>query len=102
MMSVNQQIIQLRHSADELLEKIDNEYWDEAKILSKKWDISVRDFMCNLSPEKFIANRGEVESLAMLNKKIENHLVTLRAKVLTKIQENNTSRNAIQLYNKTV
>jgi hypothetical protein len=101
-MSSSQEIIQLHHSADELLESIDNECWDEANILSKKWDSTIRNFIRNLSPEKFVAIRDEIENIVSLNSKIENHLVDLRAKVLTKIQKNNSSQNAIRFYNKNV
>ncbi len=98
---VRSQISQLNHSANELLEVIENEMWDEAIELSQKWDVNIRSFVHGLTAKQFISMRKEVEDLVSQNAIIERNLIDSRAKVLTQIQENNHSRTAIQFYNKT-
>jgi len=100
-MNASQQIAQLNHSANELLETIENELWDEVIELSQRWDENIRSFIRSLSAEQFITLRNEVENIAFQNSKIEKCVIDSRAKVLTQIQETNNSRTAIQFYNKT-
>ncbi len=94
-------ITQLNTSANELTKVIENELWDEATVLSQKWDQNVRDFISGLSAKQFINMKKEIEDIASQNTRIETLLIELRAKVLTQIQENKYSNNAIQLYHKT-
>lgn len=101
-MNVKQQLNQIISSANELVETIDNELWDEAVGLSQQWDTSIRYFVRGLSAEQFISMKSEIEQIATQNTSIKKRLVKLRANVLTQIQENNNSRSAIQLYNNTV
>jgi len=101
-MNVDKQLTQINNSAYELVETIENELWDEAIELSQQWDVSIRNFIRSLSAEQFVSMKSEIEKIATQNMSINNRLIKLRAKVLTKIQENNTSRSAIQLYNSSV
>jgi len=101
-MNVDQQLTQINNSAYELVETIENELWDEAIELSQQWDARIRNFIRSLSAEQFVSMKSEIEKIATQNTSINKRLIKLRAKVLTKIQENNTSRSAIQLYNSSV
>lgn len=101
-MSVDQQLTQINNSAYELVETIENELWDEAIELSQQWDVRIRNFIRNLSAEQFVSMKSEIEKIATQNTSIKKRLINLRAKVLTQIQENNTSRSAIQFYNSSV
>ncbi|QMU60397.1 MAG: hypothetical protein GKR92_01270 [Gammaproteobacteria bacterium] len=101
-MNASKQLMQVTDSANELLTTIENESWDEAIALSLQWDKRVRTFIHSLSAEQFIAMKSEIEIIVSQNNSIEKRLVAMRAKVLTQIQENNTSRSAIQLYNSAV
>lgn len=100
-MNASTQITQLNNSANELLATIENELWDEAIELSQQWDANIRSFVCGLSAEQVISMKNEIEEIASQNSSIKDRLIDSRAKVLTLIQENNNSRTAIQLYNKT-
>ena len=100
-MNVDQQLTQINNSANRLVETIENELWDEAIELGQQWDARIREFMRCLSAEQFISMRSEIENIASQNTSINKRLIKLRAKVLTQIQENNSSRSAIQLYNST-
>ncbi len=101
-MSTKKLIQELSDLAVDLLTTIDDELWDDAKRLSQLWDVKIRTFISNLPAEEFITLQDEIEKIASNNTKIENHLVTMRAKVLTKIQNNNNSRTAIEQYNSSV
>jgi len=101
-MNVDQQLTQLNNSANELVETIENEMWDEAIELSQQWDARIRSFIRRLSAEQFVSMKSEIEEIATQNTSIKKRLIKLRAKVLTQIQENNNSRTAIQLYSNTV
>lgn len=96
------QLKQVTECADKLLDTINSEAWDEAMQLSQQWDEKIHNLIRGLSAEQFIAMKSDIEKVASLNRSIEKHLSKLRAKVLTKIQENNTSRTAIQLYHSSV
>ncbi len=98
-MNAEKQLIQIHDSADELMASIENEKWDDATFLCQQWDANIRDFFCRLSAEQFITMKSQIERLVAQNMHIKKNLITLRAKVLTKLQETNTSRSAIQLYN---
>ena len=100
-MSVSKQLKLVNNSADELLATIENGLWGEAEELCRQWDARIRKFMRSLSAEQFISMRSEIENIASQNTSIIERLIKLRAKVLTQIQENNSSRSAIQLYNNT-
>lgn len=100
-MNVDQQLTQINNSANRLVETIENELWDEAIELSQQWDARIRKFMRSLSAEQFISMRSEIEYIVSQNTSINKRLIKLRANVLTLIQENNSSRSAIQLYNNT-
>ncbi|MFK7815370.1 MAG: hypothetical protein AB8B92_03460 [Gammaproteobacteria bacterium] len=100
-MNVKAEISQLNNLANELLENIENELWDETKILSQKWDAKIRRFVQSLSAKQFITMKNEIENISSQNTIIEKRLIDLRAKVLTQIQENEHTRTAIQFYNKT-
>lgn len=101
-MNVDQQLTQLNNSANELVESIENEFWDEAIELSQLWDARIRSLIRSLSAEQFVSMKSEIEKIATQNTSIKKRLIKLRAKVLTKIQENNTSQSAIKLYNSSV
>ena len=101
-MSVDEQLVQVIDLANELLATIEDESWDEAEELCRQWDARIRSFIKGLSAEQFISMKSEIENIASQNTSINKRLVTLRAKVLTKIQENNNSHSAIQLYNSTI
>ncbi len=101
-MNVDQQLTQLNNSADELVESIENEFWDEAIELSQLWDARIRSLIRSLSAEQFVSMKSEIEKIATQNTSIKKRLIKLRAKVLTQIQENNTSQSAIKLYNSSV
>ena len=94
--------MQMTDSANELLATIENESWDEAIDLSQQWDTKIRSFISGLSTEQFLSMKSEIEKIASQNNNIKKHLIDSRAKVLTLIQENNTSQSAIQLYNNTI
>lgn len=98
-MNVNKQLAQITEAANELISFIESESWDDATRLSLQWDTKIRNLMRGLSAEQFIAMKGQIESLASQNANIKNRLIKLRAKVLTQIQENSSSRVAIQQYN---
>lgn len=98
-MNVNKQLAQITEAANELISYIESESWDDAMRLSLQWDTKIRNLMRGLSAEQFIAMKCQIESLASQNANIKNRLIKLRAKVLTQIQENNSSRAAIQQYN---
>lgn len=101
-MNVDQQLTQINNSANRLVETIENELWDEAIEFSQQWDARIRKFMRSLSAEQFISMRSEIENIASQNTSINKRLIKLRANVLTQIQENNSSRSAMQLYNNTL
>jgi hypothetical protein len=101
-MNANKQIKQVTASANELLVMINNEDWDEAMQLSQQLDIKIRNLIRGQSAEQLIAMKSEIEKIVHLNRSIEKHLIKLRAKVLTQIQENNSNRTAIQLYHNSV
>jgi len=101
-MNVKKCLEQVTDLADELLTTIDDESWDEAVVLSQQWDSRVRNFIKSVIADQSVSVKSEIKNIALQNARIENHLTELRAKVLTQIQENNTSRSAIQLYNNTV
>jgi len=101
-MSVDEQLVQVTDLANELLATIEDESWGEAEELCRQWDTRIRSFIQGLSAEQFISMKSEIENIASQNTSIKKRLVTLRAKVLTQIQENNNSHSAIQLYNTTV
>lgn len=101
-MNVDQQLTQLNNSANELVESIENEFWDEAIELSQLWDARIRSLIRSLSAEQFVSMKSEIEKIATQNTSIKKRLIKLRAKVLTQIQENNTSQSAIKLYNSSV
>ena len=101
-MNANMQLKQVTECADKLLDTINCEAWDEAMHLSQQWDAKIHNLIRSLSAEQFIAMKSDIEKVASLNRSIEKQLIKLRAKVLTEIQENNTSRNAIQLYHNSV
>lgn len=101
-MNVDQQLTQLNNSADELVESIENEFWDEAIELSQLWDARIRSLIRSLSAEQFVSMKSEIDKIATQNTSIKKRLIKLRAKVLTQIQENNTSQSAIKLYNSSV
>ncbi len=101
-MNVEQQLTQLNNSANELVESIENESWDEAIELGQLWDARIRGFIRSLSAEQFVSMESEIEKIATQNTSINKRLIKLRAKVLTKIQENNISQSAIKLYNSSV
>ena len=44
-MNVDQQLTQINNSANELVETIENELWDEAIELSQQWDVRIRNFI---------------------------------------------------------
>ncbi|MGH1537512.1 MAG: hypothetical protein ACRBDX_05635 [Gammaproteobacteria bacterium] len=98
-MNAKLQLIQINDSAKELIASIENESWDDAMHLSQQWDTRIRDLICNMSAEQFITMESQIVSLVDQNMCIKKRLVNLRAKVLTQLQENNTSRSAIQSYN---
>ena len=101
-MNVDQQLTQLNNSANELVESIQNEFWDEAIELSQLWDARIRSLIRSLSAEQFVSMKSEIEKIATQNTSIKKRLIKLRAKVLTQIQENNISQSAIELYNSSV
>jgi len=101
-MNVKKCLEQVTDLADELLTTIDDESWDEAVVLSQQWDSRVRNFIKSVIADQSVSVKSEIKNIALQNARIENRLTELRAKVLTQIQENNTSRSAIQLYNNTV
>lgn len=101
-MNVDQQLTQLNNSADELVESIENEFWDEAIELSQLWDARIRSLIRSLSAEQFVSMKSEIDKIATQNTSIKKRLIKLRAKILTQIQENNTSQSAIKLYNSSV
>jgi hypothetical protein len=97
-LNIQKKITEVKQSAEVLLEIIENEAWDEANELCQQWDTKIRIFFNELSSEEIIAARQEIEEIAVINVKIKNCIIQSRAKVLTQLQKNNTSRTVIQLY----
>ena len=101
-MNVKKKIKQLTDCAQGLNSAIEEESWDEAMLLSQQWDTNIRDLFRSLSTEQFTTMKSELEEILDQNVSIRKHLMELRAKVLTQIQENNNNRSAIQLYNHSI
>jgi len=97
-MSANSHFSQLAIFGNKIEECIENELWEEADQFCQQWDEKIRTLINSLSAEQFVAMGAQIENVASQNARIKKHLIKLRAKVLTQLQENNTSQTAIQQY----
>ena len=100
--TIKQQFTELNQAARRLLSRMDDESWEDVVQLTQEWDERIRILVRDLTAEQIIGLESDIKKIAVQNSKIKKQLEVIRAKVLTLIQENNHSRNAIKHYNNSV